>query len=82
MPFPFKELQPPEFFIEMNWDLSDFFGFLGSWSSTRRYLEKNGTDPLDIVREDFQSAWGQPDEKRLVRWLLHTRMGKVDSAEL
>ena len=81
LPFPFKQLQPPEFFIEMNWDLSDLFGFLGSWSSTRRYLEKNGTDPLDIVRGDFQFAWGQPDEKRLIRWLLHTRMGRVDSVE-
>lgn len=44
LPFPFKELIPPEFFIEMNWDLSDLFGFMNSWSATRRYTEKNGAD--------------------------------------
>jgi SAM-dependent methyltransferase len=82
LPFPFKELQPPEFFIEMNWDLNDLLGFVGSWSSTRRYIEKTGSDPLDLVREDFQSAWGRADEKRPIRWLLHTRIGKIDPTAL
>ena len=82
LPFPFKELQAPDFFIEMDWDLHDLLGFLGSWSATRRYLEKKGAGALDESWREFEAAWGQPDEKRLVRWPLHVRVGRIHSTEL
>ena len=82
LPFPFKELQAPEFFIEMDWDLHDLLGFLGSWSATRRYLEKNGAGSLDESWREFEAAWGEADEKRLIRWPLHVRVGRIHSTEL
>ncbi len=79
LPFPFKEIEHPEFSIEMNWDLHDLLGFLGSWSATRRYFKKNGDGSLDAAWEKFEAAWGLPDEKRWIRWPLHIRIGRVHS---
>ena len=77
-----EELLAPEFIIEMDWGLHDLLGFLGSWSATRRYLEKNGAGSLDESWREFEAAWGEADEKRLIRWPLHVRVGRIHSTEL
>jgi SAM-dependent methyltransferase len=75
--FPFDEFKPPEFNIELSWDLGDLLGYLRTWSPTRRFIERNSYDPVDEVAPALATAWGDPNEQRPVRWPIHMRIGRA-----
>lgn len=76
IPFPFEEIVPPAFVMEINWNLIQFAGFLDSWSATQRYKAQTGRHPLDIIWHQLKEAWGNENEPRLIRWPLHFRIGQ------
>jgi SAM-dependent methyltransferase len=75
LPFPFSGQPVPAMDVRMTWSLEHFTGYLGTWSAVDRYRAELGTDPIDLIRNDLRSAWG--DGERLVRWPLAIRIGKV-----
>ena len=77
LPFPFEELQPPEFEIRANWEFGQLAGFLDSWSATRRYLEDRDQHPLNIIWQELSEMWGESDQQRAIRWRLYLRVGRV-----
>ncbi len=79
IPFPFEEIMPPSFVMEINWNLIQFAGFLDSWSATQRYKAQRGDHPLDRLWPDLRAAWGDETEPRLIRWPLHFRIGRNTS---
>jgi SAM-dependent methyltransferase len=76
IPFPFEEIVPPPFVMEINWNLIQFAGFLDSWSATQRYKAQREQHPLEIIWDKLAAKWGDENEKRLVRWPLHFRIGR------
>jgi SAM-dependent methyltransferase len=76
LPFPFKEIAPPGFTMEINWNLIQLAGFLDSWSATQRYKTEHGTHPLEVIWPRLLEAWGDENEPRLIRWPLHFRIGR------
>ena len=79
IPFPFEEIIPPSFVMEINWSLNQFAGFLDSWSATQRYKAQKGQHPLEMIWPELIAAWGD-DEPRLIRWPLHFRIGRNKSS--
>ncbi len=59
------------------WDLQRLRGYLGTWSSSRRYQAQVGTDPIDLIRADIEAAWDDPARVREVIWPLHLRVGII-----
>ena len=57
LPFPFEEIQTPEFGVELNWDLDQVAGYVSSWSATARYRAALGVDPVPILRDSLGDAW-------------------------
>jgi ubiquinone/menaquinone biosynthesis C-methylase UbiE len=80
LPFPFEEIASPSFAMEKNLNLSQFAGFLDSWSATQRYKEQKGYHPLKVIWDELSAAWGNEDEPRLVCWPLYFRIGRNTSA--
>ncbi len=76
IPFPFEEIIAPPFAMEVNWKLTQFAGFLDSWSATQRYKAQKGHHPLELIWDKMLAVWGDEDEPRLVRWPLHFRIGR------
>ena len=76
LPFPFEEINPPLFVMEVSWNLHQFTGYLDSWSATQRYKAQNGNHPLELIWDELASAWGDENEPRLIRWPLHFRIGR------
>ena len=76
IPFPFEEIQPPPFVMEIHWNLLQLAGFLDSWSATQRYKAQKGHHPLELIWDQLLSAWGDENKTRLVRWPLHFRIGR------
>jgi ubiquinone/menaquinone biosynthesis C-methylase UbiE len=75
--FPFDEIEPPTFQMVHSWDMHHVLGYLGSWSATQRYQKRTGADPLDLIRDELATAWGDPEKTRDVTWPLHLRVGRV-----
>lgn len=77
LPFPFEEIQPPDFAMHLEWSLDDLVGYLGTWSATRRFIKAHDTDPVAQIAQALSSAWGDPAETKPVRWTLPLRVGRV-----
>jgi SAM-dependent methyltransferase len=75
--FPFEELASPNFEMKHSWDLSRLRGYVRSWSSTQRYRARTGQDPLELVQQELEAAWGDPAKVRDVIWPLHIRVGRI-----
>jgi SAM-dependent methyltransferase len=75
LPFPFHQIDPPEFEMTARWNLDHLLGYLRTWSSTQRFIAAKGTDPLDQITNDFGSAWGEPQRIRSVTWPLVVHIG-------
>jgi SAM-dependent methyltransferase len=75
LPFPFQEIDSPTFEMTAQWDLAHLVGYLKSWSSTQRFIAAKGDDPIDKIRKDLSTAWGDPNRARRVEWPLTLRVG-------
>jgi SAM-dependent methyltransferase len=76
IPFPFEEITPPSFSMEIHWNLIQLAGFLDSWSATQRYRAQKGQHPLELIWDKLITAWGDEKQTRLIRWPLHFRIGR------
>jgi SAM-dependent methyltransferase len=77
LPFPFEELQPPPFEMSADWDLGQLVGFLNSWTAAHKYEGEHGQNPIKRIWQALAEAWGEPQQKRQVRWLLYLRVGST-----
>jgi SAM-dependent methyltransferase len=78
IPFPFVEFSAPPMQLELAWTLRDLIGYLGTWSSTQRYIKQNGSDPRELIYEQLKAAWGAQSE-RTISWPLYFRIGGMRS---
>lgn len=77
IPFPFDEIEAPEFFMSARWNLDHLLGYLGTWSAVSRARERTGSDPLEAIEPALRHAWVEPLAYRHVTWPLNLRVGRV-----
>ena len=75
LPFPFPEKDAPSFQMNANWNMGQLLGYLRSWSATQRFMAARGEDPLQQIRGELCSIWGNPRQLRRVTWPLSLRVG-------
>ena len=75
LPFPFFEIRTPSFEMTAQWNLDHLVGYLGTWSSTQRFIAETGVDPLQQISDELRAVWGDPQRTRKVRWPLTLRIG-------
>lgn len=75
IPFPFKEIDTPQFINEFTWSFEQLTGYLETWSAVQHYIKEHGSNPLDLVREDLRRSWENSDKK--VYFPLLLRIGKL-----
>lgn len=78
LPFPFSEISPPPFAMELEWDLAELVGYVGTWSPVRIFATERGFDPVEELAPKLADAWGDAERKKLVRWPLNFRIGRVN----
>jgi SAM-dependent methyltransferase len=71
---PFESLKAPVFTARAHWDLASLSGYLGTWSASRRYQEATGREPLAEIRDRLREAWGEPHQRRVLRWPITLRV--------
>lgn len=73
--FPFTRLTPPDFDMKVSWNLSELTGYIGTWSSVSRYRAAKGDDPIPRLYQRLATSWGNPLERREIRWPLSVLAG-------
>jgi SAM-dependent methyltransferase len=80
VPFPFEEIEATAFAMQIDWNLEQLKGYLGTWSAVKEYEIKNGKNPMDLVGAELQAAWSDPEMLRRVSWPLSLRIGRVGTS--
>ncbi|MGB6007415.1 class I SAM-dependent methyltransferase [Castellaniella sp.] len=73
--FPFEELAAPPLEIRLQWHLSEFLGYLLTWSAVRRAKEAGREEVLLNFAGDIASAWGDENVRRSIAWPINMRIG-------
>jgi SAM-dependent methyltransferase len=77
LPFPFEELEVPDFRMAVEWTLSDLVAFLNTWSASQRYLQEKGKLPTAEIEQGLAAAWKDPQSRRVIEWPVFVRAGRV-----
>lgn len=75
--FPFEELSPPPFSMKFRWSWADASGYLNTWSAVQKYIQAQGTNPVDELRRKLEHRWGLVRE---IEFPLFLRAGKVQKS--
>ena len=74
--FPFEPVPAPPFAMEAAWTLSQFAGYLSTWSAVQRARAETGRDPIPDVTESLRRAWASDGAVRRVEWPLTLLAGR------
>ncbi|MEL7145945.1 MAG: class I SAM-dependent methyltransferase, partial [Bacteroidota bacterium] len=74
IPFPYHEVETPDFSIDLKWTLSDLHGYLRTWSPVVKYMTEYRQDPTTEVISQLDSLWGAQQD---VSFPVFLRVGKV-----
>jgi len=75
LPFPFREVDAPRFYMRARWSLHDLLGYLRTWSATQNYIRARQHDPVIEIEEELRPLWSDAEAEKDVRWLLSLRAG-------
>jgi ubiquinone/menaquinone biosynthesis C-methylase UbiE len=75
--FPFKEISVPVFRTTLNWNLHQLWDYMKTWSSVKKYSSENNHDPLEIVKSEIKSLWGNELDKKKITWNINMRAGII-----
>ena len=48
-----------------------------TWSSVKKYYSENKRDPLDLVKPEVKTLWGNVLDKKEVTWNINIRVGVI-----
>ncbi len=64
--------------MKVQWNLYQFLSYLQTWSAVKKYYQEKKSDPLDLVKEELNRAWGDDAHKeKSVVWKINLRVGLV-----
>lgn len=76
IPFPFDEIDTPDFYSTFEWDFEHLRGYLGTWSAVKHYQNQNGYSPLDLIYDDLKACWN--GKIKTVNFPVFTRITRID----
>ncbi|MEO8855020.1 MAG: class I SAM-dependent methyltransferase [Ginsengibacter sp.] len=76
IPFPFYEIQTPNFVNTLRWTLEQLIGYLNTWSAVKHFIKENGHNPVDKLQIEIEQYW-EKEQAIEVRFPLLLRVGKI-----
>jgi SAM-dependent methyltransferase len=75
IPFPFEEIEAPNFYFKKQWSLSQLEGYLSTWSAVQKFIKANSFNPVvDFLRANQNLLGGDLLE---IEFPLFMRIGRV-----
>ena len=76
IPFPFHRLPSPTFHMSAKWTVKQLVGYLATWSAVKRYIDRNGKNPIESIEKELIRLWEHPSGVMAVYWPLSVVVGK------
>jgi ubiquinone/menaquinone biosynthesis C-methylase UbiE len=77
IPFPFKEIDAPIFYIQYEWTVDQVIGYMRTWSANQHYLKKFGVELVnESLKSELAAYWPAGETNRL-RFPVYMRIGTV-----
>ncbi len=77
LPFPFEEIPSPPVETTASWSADSLLGYLGTWSSARRFSQSEGRDPAQALVGHLAACGRRLPERVTVSWAVQSRVGRV-----
>lgn len=77
IPFPFKEIETPEFRFHTKWTRDVMIGYLGTWSALQHYRRQHDHDLLGALNSALAEVW-QEGEVKEVTFPVLFRLGELE----
>jgi SAM-dependent methyltransferase len=65
IPFPYKQIDAPDFTISLKWNATQLLGYLNTWSAVQHYLKEKKENPVDLITPKLMKAWGKEPIKKI-----------------
>lgn len=80
IPFSFRQIDGPQFKIELQWNLPDLINYVYTWSSVQKFIEQNNSDPVKQIYDSLERAWGKEHvhQKKTIVWPIYTKIGRAE----
>jgi ubiquinone/menaquinone biosynthesis C-methylase UbiE len=77
IPFPWDEIETPEFTMQERWTRDAFFGYVKTWSAYKRLIDAGLPDPLiELAQQlDAEGLWPKSATQQ-VAFDIHLRVGR------
>ncbi len=76
LPFPFQEVEVPDFDLCVHWSVDELLGWVDTWSAVRRRRAATNADPLTGLRRKILDLWPGPGSEAVELHLpLYYRVG-------
>lgn len=75
--FPIEEIPFPMVAMKVDWSLEHLFQYLETWSAVNSYINKVGSNPIDLFRPMLKEHWGSSTLS--VSFPLFGRLGTMPS---
>lgn len=76
IPFPFDEIQAPNFVNTQYWTLEHLIGYLNTWSAVKHFIKQNKYNPIDKLQIEIEQFWDN-DQIKQIHFPLLLRIGRI-----
>lgn len=76
IPFPFEEINAPDFTLSFEWDAEHLLGYINTWSAVKHFTKANSYNPIQQFSEELLKQWPL-HESRTVQFPLLLRIGRI-----
>ena len=63
IPFPFKDVETPQFEQSLTWSLENLIGYLNTWSAVKHYIARENENPVNLIEDDLRKVWGSSNQR-------------------
>ncbi len=75
IPFPFDEIDVPDFDMKVNWDANHLIAYLKTWSAVKHFERSKNRNPVDEVSSELINALGE--QLHTFHFKIFTRVGRL-----
>jgi hypothetical protein len=75
IPFPFDEIDTPEFSIIYHWTREDLEGYFNTWSALQKYMSARSENPVPALMREIGQHW--TGEKMKIVFPIRLRMAQI-----
>jgi SAM-dependent methyltransferase len=74
---PGVSVPAPDMMMSLEWSATEMLGYLRTWSACERYKAEKGSDPVEEISAQLESAWGAG--RRRVAWPLAIKVSRPNT---